>query len=320
MIVASVGVHVLLWPVGNQVLTLGWDAPPMPEGGSYMEVSLLDPEEKDPSALPGQLVQPDHVLDERPPKDSDRISEFDSRVERETRAPLRPAAREYSPDRVGEEAGRSAEDSKPASEDEVPSHALPLGRFDPTTSDDQGHRLEPGSLPVDERGRGSNEAGGSAPPPRSGLRGNAEAMRKTFGGSGSHDALDGLDEGGESLLNTHRFRFSSFFNRLRNQIAQYWDPNEVMHRIDSEGRIYGNRTRRTLLHLRLTPEGAVEKIDIVKGCGVLDLDKEAIESVHLAAPFVNPPPEMVDENTGFIEIDFSFVLTEGRATIHRYRR
>lgn len=129
-----------------------------------------------------------------------------------------------------------------------------------------------------------------------------------------------MDEGAESLLETERFKFASFFNRMRNQIAQYWDPNEVMARIDPQGRVYGRSTRKTLLHISLTPKGAVKKIDIVDDSGVRELDKEAIESVQLAAPFVNPPPQMVDERTGTIEIDFLFVLQDGRTTIHRYLR
>ncbi|MCA9709373.1 MAG: energy transducer TonB, partial [Myxococcales bacterium] len=150
----------------------------------------------------------------------------------------------------------------------------------------------------------------------------ADAMRKTFGGgSGSYDHLPDVEDGAENLLNTDRFRFASFFNRMRDQIAQHWDPNAAMARADPDGRTYGRSTRKTLLHIRLTPKGAVKKIDIVNDSGVRELDREAVESVHLAAPFVNPPPQMIDAATGFIEIDFLFILEDGKVSrIRRYVR
>ncbi|MCA9654061.1 MAG: energy transducer TonB [Myxococcales bacterium] len=329
MLVASVGVHLVMWPVGDRVLEISWSSPPLPPAGGLMEVSLLGPEDEPPeheeqdehldsSLLPKELVQPDRVLDERPPEDAKRISEFDSRVEHETRAPLRKPSPTYDPKTAGQQAGAEPSMSAEESQD-VPSHALPLGRLDPAEAGELGHRMDPGELPDDLVAR-QNEKGGTAPPPRPGFRGNSDALRKTFGGSGSYDALHDVDEGAESLLETERFKFASFFNRMRNQIAQYWDPNEVMARIDPQGRVYGRSTRKTLLHISLTPKGAVKKIDIVDDSGVRELDKEAIESVQLAAPFVNPPPQMVDERTGTIEIDFLFVLQDGRTTIHRYLR
>ncbi len=326
VIVASLGVHLLMWPVGDQVLSMGWSAPPLPAAGGIMEVSLVGPEdelEPEPEPVPpvpqfpGELVRPDYVEDKRKPDDAKRVSEFDSRVERETRAPNRKRAERYDPTRVGEESGMGAQAEGAAAQD-VPTHALPLGRLDPGKQEERAHPAS-GETAVDESGRARGET--SATAPRPGFRGTSEAMRRTFGGSGSYDDLGDLEEGAENLLNTDRFRFASFYNRMRDQIAQHWDPNAVMASVDPEGRVYGRRTRKTLLHIRLTTKGAIKKIDIVRDSGVRDLDKEAIESVHLAAPFVNPPPEMVDARTGFIEIDFMFILQEGKTTtIRRYVR
>lgn len=328
MAVASLGVHLVLWPVGDQVLQLTWESPPLPPAGGIMEVSLLGPdddesqdEEPRPDEVPqfpGQLVDPDRVLDERRPEDTDRISAFDSRVEQETKAPSRRKASEYTADQVGPEAGVASAEGR-ASND-IPEHALPFGRLAPAESPELGVPIDPSDLRGEAFARDNDMAGGTAPPPRPGGRGTMDAMRKTFGGSGSFDDLKGVEEGAESLLNTHRFRFASFFNRMRNQIAQYWDPNEVMGRVDPDGRTYGRRTRKTLVHIQLTPKGKIKKIDLIDDSGVRELDKEAIESVHLAAPFVNPPPQMVDPDTGYIEVDFMFVLQEGRTSIHRYLR
>lgn len=328
MIVASIGVHLVLWPVGNQVLAIHWDSPPLPASGGIMEVSLLGPDESeppspDPAVPPDEerpVVRPDFVPDKRAPDDARWRSEFDSRVERETRAPNRRRAEAYDSAKVGPKAGVGANAPKGSAEQDVPPHALPLGRLESGTTPEVGHPVDP-SIPSDDAGRRPDRNGASAPRP--GLRGTADAMRKTFGGgSGSFDQLPDVEDGTENLLNTDRFRFASFFNRMRDQIAQHWDPNGAMDRVDPDRRIYGQRTRKTLLHFRLTPKGAIKKIDILRDSGVRELDKEAIRSVHLAAPFVNPPPEMVDAQTGFIEVDFLFILdNDGRITrIRRYLR
>ncbi|MCH9684883.1 MAG: energy transducer TonB [Deltaproteobacteria bacterium] len=330
MLVGSVGVHLVLWPLGDQVLQATWVSPPLPAAGGIMEVSLLGPEDEEPEpspplrpplppSLPGQLVEPDRVVDETPPPDSDRISELDSRVDQETRAPLRDRASVYDPSQVGERSGRSSASSQPVAQ-EVPPHALPLGRLNPGDVDAQGHRVDPSDVANGDVAHMSDRVGATAPAPRLGGQGTAEAMRKTFGGSGSFDDLEGVEPGTESLINTHRFKYASFFNRMRDQIAQHWDPNEVMHRLDPDGRTYGQRTRKTLLHITLTPKGAVKRVRILNDSGVLELDKEAIGSVNLAAPFVNPPPQMIDPRTGFIEIDFMFILQDGKQRIRRYLR
>lgn len=321
-IVASVGVHLVLWPVGNEVITRGWSSTPVPPVADLMddlmEVSLVPPPEDELRELPGRLVSPDRVLDERPPeRPTDRISEFDSRVEHETRAPSRKPVPTYDPHAMGEQAGVSSR-ARPASEGApVPPHALPLGRPTDGTSPEEGHSPD-GDLPEDDLG--AARGGEVARAPRPNLRGSADAMRKTFGGSASMDGLDDVEEGTESLLDSHRFRFASFFNRMRDQLAQHWDPNGAMARADPDGRTYGRRTRKTLLHVKLTPKGAISKIDVRSSSHVTELDKEAIRAFHQAAPFVNPPPEMIDAGTGFIEVDFLFVLEDGKTSIHRYLR
>ncbi len=321
MIVASIGVHLVLWPLGNEVLERGWSATPPPPTDGFIEVSLVPPEEAEPDdrvVLPGQLVKPDRVLDERKPeRPTDRISEFDSRVDHETKAPNRRAAPEYDPRTMGEQAGKSSSAQAGAQPQETPVHPLPLGRPMDGTAEDLGHRVDD-ELPEGDEGAARNDAGPRAPRPS--LRGTTDAMRKTFGGSGSHDALDDVDEGNESIINSERFRFASFFNRMRDTVDQHWEPNDVMQRIDADGRTYGRSTRKTLLHVKLTPKGAIQKIDITRDSGVTELDKHAIQAFHQAAPFVNPPPEMIDASSGLIEFDFLFILEDGKTSLHRYLR
>ncbi|MCA9712072.1 MAG: hypothetical protein KDK70_39920, partial [Myxococcales bacterium] len=64
MIVASVGVHLVLWPVGDTVLAMHWDSPPLPAAGGLMEVSLIGPEaEPEPEPAPDPTRPRDEALD-----------------------------------------------------------------------------------------------------------------------------------------------------------------------------------------------------------------------------------------------------------------
>src|SRR5690606_34263313 len=111
MLLASAIGHLILWPLGDRALGLTWDAPPLPVGGGGMEVSLIDDDaEEDDAAkkaevepkLPGKLVDLDRVVDERPPDESDKIAEFDSRVDKEVRAPAQRPEPGAAPRRPGD--------------------------------------------------------------------------------------------------------------------------------------------------------------------------------------------------------------------------
>src|SRR5690606_31784569 len=62
--------------------------------------------------LPGKLVDLDRVVDERPPDESDKIAEFDSRVDKEVRAPAQRPEPGAAPRRPGDHP--DAEDAPPS--------------------------------------------------------------------------------------------------------------------------------------------------------------------------------------------------------------
>ncbi|MBX7083017.1 MAG: hypothetical protein K1X88_27675, partial [Nannocystaceae bacterium] len=154
VIVASVLVHALLWPVSDEVLGLTWGSRPLPEGNGLMEVSLLDEEDPErdpdpeaPELAPGKLVQLDRVQDERPPeRDTPYVSEFDNRAAKPTQAPnVHPQP--GSP-RSGND-GREGTAPQPSPATPTPPHALPLL---PGTQPDDGPG-EPGeAADQDDRG------------------------------------------------------------------------------------------------------------------------------------------------------------------------
>ncbi|MBF93804.1 MAG: hypothetical protein CMH58_01425 [Myxococcales bacterium] len=133
-----------------------------------------------------------------------------------------------------------------------------------------------------------------------------------FGGA-TLPTLD-VEAGDETWLNSRRIRHGGFFRRLHQSVSRHWDPNTVMRRYDPSGMLYGSEDRVTVLHLRLEADGGLaERPKIIRPSGLSMLDREAVRAVVAAAPFPNPPAELVKE--GVIDLGrFSFYLQIERGT------
>jgi len=332
-LLASLLVHLVLWPIGDRVLSLQWSGPPIPLTLGVIEVALLgdedtekdretlvQEEEKEETEPPGKLVNLDRLQHERPPEKTEYVSEFDNTVDRETRAPNQRPRPGDAPQKPGDapDANQANPTSWPRSPNEV--QALALGERTGATTDGTGLQAE--QMPVDESAEGvlPRDPGQAGSPGKQGLRGLPDAVRRAFGSPGSFDDIDGVEEGDENLLNSRRWRFASFFNRVRDAVAQHWHPEVIHAARDPDGRVYGTKTRITRLRIRLNPDGSLHRIRLEQPSGVDYLDEEAIRAVRTAQPFANPPPQLVDPRTGYIDFGFGFIFEiHGAPRIFRYR-
>ena len=331
MLLGSALIHVALLPVGDRVLRLSWDSPPLPGLGGVMEVALIEPEdeaapqpeakapEAPPEATPpGTLVKLDRVVDERAPKAADKLAEFDSRTTKETRAPIQrpqPGAAATTPGDHPEAV------PLPPLLRPRPTEAARAGGAAASELAEGGDEARAATQGRASRGEDGEAGDAAAQSPRSGLRGSPDQMRALFGRPGTMDDIQEVEEGSENLLNTRRWKYASFFNRVRDAVAQHWHP-EVPHAArDPEGRIYGTKTRVTRLLIRLNPDGSLAGVRVDRSSDVDFLDEEAIRAVRAAQPFNNPPAGLVDPETGYIDFGFAFIFEIGQAPrIHRYRR
>jgi len=156
--------------------------------------------------------------------------------------------------------------------------------------------------------RGQAGAGGGAPEVPN-LKPSQEVLERALGG-GSVDHLEEVSSGDETALNAKRWVHATFFNRLKRQVAQNWDPATVWRRRDPSGQVYGFKTRVTEVRVALTTTGALAKIVVTQPCGVSELDDEAVHAFNQAAPFVNPPKELANAE-GLITFAFSFYFEVG---------
>ena len=161
-----------------------------------------------------------------------------------------------------------------------------------------------------ELARGTQGAGGGSPQVPN-LKPSPEALERALGG-GSVDHLDDVENGDETALSAKRWVYATFFNRLKRQVAQNWDPATVWRRTDPDGTKNGFKTRVTEVRVSLNAKGELSKIVVTNPSGVADLDEEAVRSFHAASPFPNPPDGLVNKD-GQITFAFSFFFEIGQS-------
>ena len=159
-------------------------------------------------------------------------------------------------------------------------------------------RQDPGELT-----RGQAGAGGGVPPVPN-LKPSSEVLERALGG-GSVDHLDDVENGDETALSSKQWLHATFFNRLKRQVAQNWEPADVWRRHDPDGSVYGFKTRVTQLRVSLDGKGKLSKATVITPCGVDVLDDEAVRAFEAAGPFPNPPDGLV-QSDGLITFEFSF--------------
>jgi len=141
--------------------------------------------------------------------------------------------------------------------------------------------------------------------PESPTMGNLQAVTST---GGSDDALPVQKEGRETLLNARRYRFISFFERVKEQVRNQWSPNEALRRRDPSGTAFCCKDRYTRLQVRIDQNGSILDLQVVKASGLRFLDKESLRAFRAAGPFLNPPKVLFAENKDYLEFRFGFLL------------
>jgi len=122
------------------------------------------------------------------------------------------------------------------------------------------------------------------------------------------DFLPGIKIGMHTSLNTKQFTYYSYFSRMKKRL--YWDwikyfktePRTFLSIRENKQKLFS-----TNLYVYLSPEGEIQDISVVKSSGSDQIDQAALHAFMAAAPFPNPPQELLEED-GFIHIKQSFHL------------
>ena len=124
----------------------------------------------------------------------------------------------------------------------------------------------------------------------------------------SNDFLEDVKKGNETYLNTRKFAYAAYFNKMKQAISRNWSPGTAIIVNDPTGRMYGRKDRFTKLQVFISDKGKLVKAKVITSCGVDFLDREAINAFKMAAPFA-PPPEVLLNEDKQLEIRFGFMVT-----------
>ncbi len=128
--------------------------------------------------------------------------------------------------------------------------------------------------------------------------------------SRTRDYLPGKEAGLETLLSTKEFVYYTYYNRIRNQLSQYWEPKikqKILALFKQGRRIASTEDRITKVLITLDSKGVLIKVQVLGASGVQDLDEVAVEAFKAAAPFPNPPKGIIEAD-GTVKIQWDFVI------------
>lgn len=140
--------------------------------------------------------------------------------------------------------------------------------------------------------------------PKSILQEETQLAPQKFAMHAPSNYLPEIAMGDETLLNTRQYAYATFFVRMKRQMEAVWNPRSVIHseRLSRDQYI-------TRLSITLRGDGSIYDLRIARGSGQWRLDRAAAAAVQRAAPYINPPPQLVEAD-GLIHIpEWSFIVT-----------
>lgn len=287
------------------------------------EEEKKEEEEPDPK---GQVVEMPRPPEEKRPDKARFLSEYDSRVKKETKAqpapfkkgavvadrpPPRPPQEQSPPptpeqqEKLRKKLVELAMRARPAPPE------LPKSELEQSEQGEEAPSREPQERPevvgprAEEQQAQEEQDEGRRSAPR--LKLSDQELAQALG-SRVNDYLEDVEEGEQTLLNSKRFKYATFFNRVKRRVAENWHPAVVYSRRDPSGNVYGFKDRFTVLRVKLDPQGKLMDLHLERPSGVGFLDDEAMSAFRNAEPFPNPPQGLVDKGTGLISFRFGFLF------------
>jgi TonB family protein len=128
------------------------------------------------------------------------------------------------------------------------------------------------------------------------------------GVSATNDFLEDVAVGANTLLNTQEFKFYSFYERIREKLSSQWEQRlgavfDMLY-TKQEGL---NFDRRTKVQITMNRAGEVQDVRVLASSGIRELDAAATGAFVGAAPFPNPPKDMIDANNKIV-VRWDFIV------------
>lgn len=136
------------------------------------------------------------------------------------------------------------------------------------------------------------------------------AKQNTGEGMQGGEYVKGLREGEVSALNTKEFIFYSYYERVRRQLDQAWQPRlreEILKIYRLGGKLARDMDYVTRTLVTLDEQGEVVRVRMVGTSGTVDLDQVAVDALNRAGPYPNPPQGLINSSRQ-VEIRWDFIL------------
>lgn len=128
---------------------------------------------------------------------------------------------------------------------------------------------------------------------------NTGMLRSPAGENGSVDVvLSDVAQGSETLLNTDEYVFSSFFNRLKNEVEPRWSPlaRQIMKQ---QWRSLPEGIYVTELSFGTDDSGKITFVEVARSSGYAEFDKAASDSLWDLGRVMNLPRELLDRDSRY---------------------
>lgn len=314
------------------------------------EEKKKEEEDKNPHGQVVDVAKP--LVEERPDK-SNYVSEYDTKVDKEMKLngreqggardgatpqpPALPAGESPNARPAQPQVGKGGRPGPLAMRD-LQRQPRPHGADNELPPDRDGEKpragQKAGAQPLSPRqatgelGDGQRRAPGSDAPvgtpgqKRPEIMPTPDMLQRAIGkGGGSMDYLKDIDDGDATALNSKKWKHAPFFNRVKRAVAEEWHPEMVYVRHDPNGNVYGIKDRVTVLRIHLQPDGKLAGWTVIQSSGVDFLDDAAIDAFKKAAPFPNPPKDLVEADSQ-IHFNFAFIFElsgHGSLKVYKYQ-
>ncbi|NOZ87121.1 MAG: hypothetical protein GXP49_12805 [Deltaproteobacteria bacterium] len=126
-------------------------------------------------------------------------------------------------------------------------------------------------------------------------------------GDPANDYLPDVDEDEATRLNTRKSYLAAYINRVKRTVSQFWRPRAALYKAVRNREILSPRDYVTELYVELNPDGSLHKLSLTNGSGIDEFDQAGLSAFEEAGSFPNPPPKIKGPD-GMIRFNFSFAL------------
>lgn len=282
-IFASILLHLFFW---SGVTSIRLSPPKSPPKAVEITILEKNPEDLTKDKNLKQIVEQDKAINDEKPEDAKYLSQFNQRVVKETQA---------------SQNGKFSNAAQPGIK---------------TAGQTEAEKEKP--QPTRKRSKGELPALADLKPKFSPSQ-NAQAVVEGQAGNPSQtdDYLKGVEFGIQTMLSTREFVYYSYYNRIKEQLRQHWEPGvrDKVKMIYKQGRsIASAKDLITQILIVLDSKGELIRVELVSKSGIEALDDAAVDAFKKAAPFPNPPQGMI-ETDGTIKIRWDFILEASGASI-----